>query len=105
MSNRLQQINETLKHEISLILIELAEENWGIFTVTSVQTSPDLTIARIWIDGEDKIIDKIFAKNHDIIQALRPRITFKHIPHLKFIKDDESINRIEEILETLHEES
>lgn len=103
MNNRLEKINETLKHEISIILIELAEENWGIFILTDVQVSPDLTIARIWIDGTDLAVKKMTEHTHEIFLALRPRIRFKHVPHLKFIKDDESVNRIEEMLERINE--
>jgi ribosome-binding factor A len=101
MSNRLQQINETLRHEIGLILLELAEKEWGIYTITDVQSSPDLKLARIWIDADQKTIDNISSHEHSIHQMLRPRITFKFIPKLKFIKDDESVNRVEEILENI----
>lgn len=101
MSNRLEKINETLKHEISLILIEIANQEWGIFTVTDVQINPDLKLARIWIYGDQKTVELITNHTHEITQALRPRIRFKHIPQLKFIKDDQSVNKIEEILEKI----
>lgn len=103
MSNRLQQINKTLRHEISHILIEFAKEEWGIFTVTDVQIDPDLKNARIWISADAKIITAINKKIPEIRRILRPRITFKFIPNLKFLKEDDSISHIEELLEKIDE--
>ncbi len=101
MINRLEKVNETLKHEISFILIEMAREEWGIFTVTDVQIAPDLRIARVWIDGDPKAVEKISEHAHEINQLLRPRIRFRHIPRLKFIQDDETVNHVEELIEKM----
>lgn len=101
MSNRLQQINETLKRELGNIIIEISQENWGIINITNVQINPDLKHARVWIYGDDKTIDQLNNKVPQIRKILRPRITFKFIPNLTFIKEDESISRVEEILEKI----
>lgn len=104
MSNRLAQINETLHHELGLIINEMAKQEWGFFTITSVQTSPDLKHSRIWVSAEDKTIHDLNNLTHEIRTTLRPRITFKHIPTLEFIKEDESISRVQELLEKIDEE-
>ncbi|MDO8513362.1 MAG: ribosome-binding factor A [bacterium] len=103
MTTRLQKINETLRHELSLILLDLSEKEWGIVTLTDVQISPDLSTARVWIDGEEDIINQIKKHTPEIRKLLRPRIKFKYIPRLSFLKEDDTIAHIEEMLEKIDE--
>ncbi len=101
MSYRLAKINETLRHEIGNILNEISEEDWGIFYIISVQISGDLKNAKIWIDAKPEAVDEMNRKSSEIRSILRPRITFKNIPEIHFIKDDGQTSKVEELLEQI----
>jgi ribosome-binding factor A len=102
MSKRLAQINQTLLKEISSIIIEVAQPEWGLITITDVLISPDLRQAKIWIaTNNNKTITNLNDISMDIRETLRPRLKFKHVPFLEFHLDKGEINHIEELLEKI----
>lgn len=103
MSFRLQQINKNLHHELSKILIEIANPKWGMVTITEVLVTPDLNIAKIWLSAPIEAINELNRSQKVIFHALRPRLKFKHIPKLTFYIEDGSINRVDQLLEEIHE--
>lgn len=103
MSFRLQQINKTLHHELSLILAEFAKPEWGMITVSEVLVTPDLKTAKIWLSANPKAVKDLNSNHKDIYYALKPRLKFKHIPKMTFFEEDNQVSRVEQILEELHE--
>ena len=100
---RLSQINATLRKEISQILIEINEPEWGMVSITDVQISSDLLLVKIWLSACSNAVSIIQNHASIISKKLRPRLKLKYQPSLKFIKDNSDTNRVEELLEQLNE--
>ena len=109
MSKRIQRVNELIKREISKILLREIEFPKNVLvTVTRVQTSSDLGLAKIYISV---IPEKYFTR---ILQFLNRKIfflqkevnkllTMKKVPRIKLIeeKTTQEADRIEELLEEI----
>lgn len=103
MNYRLTQVNETIRKEISSIIIEMAKPEWGIVTITDIQTSRDLKQARIWVSAKPKVIEELNNRSKEIRQELKPRLRLKFIPFLTFLEDKGEMDRIDELLEKIDE--
>jgi ribosome-binding factor A len=80
--------------EISAILLrEVKDPRIGMVTITRVEVSDDLSLAKIYysvIGGEKEFRDSAEGLNHAahfIHRLLGKRLTLRHIPHLNFIVD------------------
>ncbi len=109
---RTLRVNKVLRETISSIFQkELKDPRIGFVTITSVEVSPDLKNAHVYLSimGKEKEIARTFkaiehAKGH-IRNELGKRVQIKFLPELTF-KIDESIEygiRITEILKKIHE--
>lgn len=105
MSQRIEKVNELLKHEISQLLLKEVDFNNILVTVTTVDTSKDLRQTKIKLSvmplekSEDvlKIIKRnIFQLQHE----LNKKLHMKPLPRIRFEIDQVEIKaqRIEEIL-------
>jgi ribosome-binding factor A len=107
MAQRMRRVNEAVREVLSVALAEgLKDPRIGFVTVTSVDTSPDLRSARVYVSvlGDEKVRQTTLeglASSHGYLQSLIARqLGLKWTPQLSFVYDD-SIDeglRIEEIL-------
>ncbi|RJQ47274.1 MAG: 30S ribosome-binding factor RbfA [Gaiellales bacterium] len=104
---RMRRVNEAVREVLSEALAEgLKDPRIGFVTVTSVDTSPDLRSARVYVSvlgDEEKRRETLdgLECSHGYLQSLIARqLGLKRTPQLKFCYDD-SIDkgfRIDELL-------
>jgi ribosome-binding factor A len=107
--DRMRRVNEAVREVLSARLAEgLKDPRIGFVTVTSVDTSPDLRQARVYVSvlGNERTRDDTLAglaSSHGLLQRdLAKELRMKHTPTLEFIYD-ESIDRGMRISELLDE--
>jgi ribosome-binding factor A len=95
MTERMRRVNEVMREVIGeAISSELEDPRIGFVTVTSVETSPDLRSARVFVSvlGDEAERDATLAglrSSHGILQATIARETrMKRTPTLTFHYDD-----------------
>ena len=108
MADRMRRVNEAVREVVSARLLEgLRDPRIGFVTVTSVDTSPDLRHARVYVSvlGSDEQRTETMAgleSAHGVLQqAVAHELRMKNTPTLQFVFD-ESINtgmRISELLD------
>jgi ribosome-binding factor A len=110
MADRMRRVNEALREVVSARLAEgLRDPRIGFVTVTSVDTSPDLRHARVYVsvlgDEEERAATMAGLESaHGVLQlAVSRELRMKHTPTLEFLFD-ESIDRGMRISELLGEE-
>ncbi len=105
---RMRRINEVLREVVgAAINNELSDPRIGFVTVTSVETSPDLRTARVYVSvlGSEEERDETLAglrSSHGVIQSkIAAETRMKRTPTLSFHYDDtiEKGVRISELLE------
>jgi ribosome-binding factor A len=107
--DRMRRVNEAVREVLSVRLAEgLKDPRIGFVTVTSVDTSPDLRHARVYVSvlGDEAERETTLAglsSSHGLLQgALARELRMKHTPTLQFVYD-ESIDRGMRITELLDE--
>jgi ribosome-binding factor A len=108
-SERIRRVNEAMREVLSeAITTELKDPRVGFITVTSVDTSPDLRHARVFVSvlGDDKQREDSLAglsSSHGYLQSrVASRLRMKHTPTLAF-QYDPSVERVMRINELLRE--
>jgi ribosome-binding factor A len=106
----MRRVNEAVREVVSARLAEgLRDPRIGFVTVTSVDTSPDLRHARVYVSvlGDDDERAATMAgleSAHGVLQlAVARELRMKHTPTLEFLFD-ESIDRGMRISELLSDE-
>jgi len=109
MTRRTNKVDELLKHEVSkLILKELDFSKDIMITVTKVETSSDLSQAKIkasiipFIKAE-KILNILNSQAPRLQRILNRKLEMKNVPQIKFELDkrEEKATRIEQILKKI----
>ena len=108
MTERMRRVNEAVREVVSARLAEgLRDPRIGFVTVTSVDTSPDLRQARVYVsvlgDAEQRADTMAGLESaHGLLQqSVARELRMKHTPTLQFVFD-ESIQtgmRISELLD------
>ena len=105
----MRRVNEAVREVVSARLAEgLRDPRIGFVTVTSVETSPDLRQARVYVSvlGSDEQRAETLAgleSAHGLLQqTVATELRMKHTPTLQFVFD-ESIDRGMRISELLDE--
>ena len=106
--DRMRRVNEALREVLSARIAQgLQDPRIGFVTVTSVETSPDLRRARVFVSvlGDPAERERTLAglaSSHGLLQAaIADEVRMKRTPTLDFVYD-ESIDRgmrIQELLE------
>jgi ribosome-binding factor A len=103
----MRRVNEAVREVVSVRIAEgLRDPRIGFVTVTSVDTSPDLRQARVYVSvlGSAEERDATMAgleSAHGVLQqAVARELRLKHTPTLQFVFD-ESIDRGMRITELL----
>jgi ribosome-binding factor A len=106
--SRMRRINEVLREVVgAAVSTELSDPRIGFVTVTSVETSPDLRTAKVYVSvlgDEDERAATLegLRSSHGVIQAqIAAETRMKRTPTLTFRYDDtiEKGARISELLE------
>lgn len=107
MSQRLDRVDELLRQEIGAVLArEIADPRIGFVTITRVETTPDLSRARVWASvigtpAERKAAIKALEHAMPFVRRqLGTRIRIRRIPELH-VQLDESIERGTRVLKIL----
>lgn len=110
---RMRRVNEAIREVLSEALASgLKDPRIGFVTVTSVETSPDLRNAKVFVSvlGDERELEDTLAgleRSHGYLQSLiGKQLGLKHTPQLTFHHDDsiERGMRIEKLLRDLEEE-
>jgi ribosome-binding factor A len=109
-TDRMRRVNEAVREVLSARIAEgLKDPRIGFVTVTSVETSPDLRHARVYVsvlgDEPDRAQSLAgLASAHGLLQqAIARELRMKRTPTLQFVFD-ESIERGMRISELLDEQ-
>jgi len=93
MSDRMRRVNEAIRHVLSEAVPALKDPRIGFVTITSVQTSPDLRRARVFVSvfGPERkrqaTLDGLAAA-HGVLQTRVARaLRMKRTPQLVFEYD------------------
>jgi ribosome-binding factor A len=94
MARRVQRVGEQLKREISSVLrTDVHDPRVAGVTVTSVEVSPDLTFARVWVQlaGEEErrktALQGLAAAAPFVRRQLGSLMRVRRIPELDFQED------------------
>jgi len=110
-SQRVQKVGETIQKEISALLLRgLKDPRIGFVTITGVEMTPDLHLARIYysVIGDEAARRSSAAGLKSSIPFIRAQLgkhlRMKYVPDLLFLFDSsiEYGNRIESLLRDLH---
>lgn len=108
MSQRIKQVNQLLKQEISQSLLREIDFDGVLVTITEVDASDDLRQAKVKISvmptEESEQVLRILEKNiYHLQQILNKKLTMKIVPKIRFVIDQTEVKaqRIEEILEKM----
>lgn len=111
-SQRMRRVNEAIREVLSeAIAAGLKDPRIGFVTVVSVDTSPDLRYARVYVSvlGDEKERQESLEgleRSHGFLQSLLAgQLGLKRTPQLSFVYDDtiERAQRIEKILKEIEE--
>jgi ribosome-binding factor A len=109
MSQRTQRLNSQLQQELmQLLQREMKDPRIGFATVTSVETAPDLSSARVWVSvlgsEEDRAasLRALSAAAPWLRRQLGERLHIRTIPQL-LIRRDESIESGDRVLKLLRQ--
>jgi ribosome-binding factor A len=110
MADRMRRVNEAVREVVSVRIAEgLRDPRIGFVTVTSVDTSPDLRQARVYVSvlGNSEEREATMAgleSAHGVLQqSVATELRLKHTPTLQFVFD-ESIERGMRISELLDDD-
>ena len=105
MSERVKKVNEFIREKVSESLNALIDNpEIGLFTVTDVESTPDLKHADVWISfiSEDhrRSLELVDTLRRDVQQDLSHTLVMKYVPRIRF-RLDESQKHVERITELL----
>lgn len=109
MNQRIQQVNELIKRELSQIILREIDFPEGVLiTITRVETSSNLILAKVFVSAlPEKQIEKVFQiLNKQIFwlqQKINKRLNMRPVPKIKFVeeKQTQEAAKIEAILEEI----
>jgi len=109
MSQRIPQVNQLIKKELSQIICrEIDFPSEALVTLTRVESSFDLAEAKIFISSFPtetiKIVLSILNKNiYELQQILNHKLRMRPIPRIRFVEEKETAKagHIEEVLAKL----
>jgi ribosome-binding factor A len=94
-ADRMRRVNEAVKEVLSThIAGDLRDPRVGFVTVTSVETSPDLRSARVYVsvlgdeDERARSLDGLAASHGYLQSRVAAELRLKRTPVLEFVYDD-----------------
>ena len=109
MSQRTERVDELLRQEItSIVARDVADPRIGFVTITSVETTPDLRHAKVWVSvigqpDERKAAVKALGRAMPFVRhELGSRLRLRRIPDLH-VELDDTAERGTRVLSLLHD--
>ncbi len=90
-SRRIEKINEQIKTILSSILHEVIDKTFGVFSITIVDTSPDMHHCKVFVSSFSdpaKLLEELDSKKHTVNKKLASKMTTKFTPKIRFYLDD-----------------
>ncbi len=111
-SIKIERLNHAFQEETSMILQrEIKDEDIKFVTITGVETSSDLSVAKVYYtvlddDKKEKTKEALDKAAPFIRKQLASRIEIRHTPKLRFIYDktEEYGSHIDKLINKIHEE-
>ena len=111
-SIKIERLNHAFQEEISMILMtEIKDEDIKFVTITGVETTSDLSYAKVYFTVLDdtkrkSTLEALNGAASFIRGKLTERVEVRHTPELKFIYDTsiEYGNHIDEIIDNINKE-
>ena len=111
-SVRIERLNHTYQEEISMILMrEVKDEDIKFVTITGVDTTSDLSFAKVYYtvldDSKKESTAEALEKAAPFIRTkLAERIEIRHTPELRFIYDTSIAygEHIDKLIDKINEE-
>jgi ribosome-binding factor A len=98
-----------LREELTdIIRMEVKDPRVGFFSLTHVEMSPDLRLARVYVsvlgteDEREATLTALRSASGYIRHHLKPRLRMRQIPDLEF-RDDRSMEHAEQITQALRD--
>ncbi len=96
MTRRMQRVNELLRQEISLVVQRQLKDprTKSFISIVKVETSPDLTNAKVFVSVLGQYKEKIQAlagltsASRFIRKAIADVVSLRHVPNLEFKLED-----------------
>ena len=92
--NRTDRVRETLKREISEILIrDVKDPRLGFVTITDVEMSPDMRYATVFVSvygakkKQQETINGLTSAAKYIRREIGDRVRLRHTPEIRFVLD------------------
>lgn len=114
MSIRTERLGAVIQRDLGKIIQKDYQRSGSFITVTKVNVTPDLMIAKVFISvyapgkDDDAIFHYIEERNADIRKELANKIRHqvRRIPELEFIKDESAqyAERMENLFQEIREE-
>ena len=107
-SNRIGRINEEIQRELASLIPNVKDPRVsGLISVTTVDTTPDLRYAKIYISVLDKsdcaqVLKGLKSASGYLRRELGHALQLRYTPELTFVRDD-SINQGAHILDMLRD--
>ena len=107
-NNRIGRINEEIQRELSTLIRSVKDPRvTGMISVTSVDTTPDLKFAKIYISVLDKsdctqVLKGLKSASGWLRRELGRALQLRYTPELTFVRDD-SIDQGAHILDMLRD--
>ncbi|MFA6146383.1 MAG: 30S ribosome-binding factor RbfA [Patescibacteria group bacterium] len=113
MKQRIEKINELIKREMSQIIVrEIEAPDGSLITITRVETSEDLSDAKILISifpfsHSKKVLFILLKRIGEIQGFLNRRLAMRPLPRIRFVIDEteEKASQIEHVLNKIKKES
>ena len=106
-----EKMNNIIKRDLSAILqTEVKDPSIGFCTITGVETTSDLSIAKVYVSflnkNRKKSMEALERSKGFIRSLLAKRLTIRKCPELHFVLDNslEYGNKIESIIEELNDQ-
>lgn len=110
---KIERLNHAFQEEISMILMtEIKDEDIKFVTITGVDTTSDLSYAKVYYtvlddSKKDSTAEALAGAASFIRTKLAERVDIRHTPELKFIYDTSIAygEHIEKIIEEINEKN
>jgi len=106
----MEKVNEFIRQEVSMAILELQNEKIGLVTVTSVETKKDLKKAIVYVSilGPHRVssFEELKRKAGEIQHMVNRNFNFKNTPRVEFKYDSsgEYAEKIENMIREIKEE-
>lgn len=114
MSIRMEKVASLIKEEIGVLFTrEFNEGTYGFLTVTDVQMTKDLKIAKVYVsilgesDTRARTLKMLDEQKPNIRHILGSHIRLKFTPEIQFYLDDtmDRVERIENLIKQIHKDN